>query len=368
MDNFTYDWMEAEDSYCIFDGYDDPIMEVLEFLQSERDRNVSLNDQENKAVALRHWFEYLWHKNDLHFSHAKTENIPDFISWLKTSPEFRDMHNNILKQKQYLESSTIMQYISRISVFYDLYVFLKYPNCSIVWKEDINRLYAEYIQKNEHKFKEKFDTYEPDSRSIPVNIFKEIRDHTTNDRNHLLLTLIYITGLRRGEVGNIDMRQFDIVDRSIPTFKMTVHDSFESRKDKQTKTGGRHVYIPSSFAEKIGAYIEHHRCSNKNKHYQIFTAIKKVGNTKVGDPLTGVWISKIFSNAAKAAGYQDYSIHDCRHSAVTNMLSIGTDISTVADQVGHDSIQTTQKYRSKISEDLKAIIDYCNILTEVIKD
>lgn len=56
MDNFTYDRMEEEDSCCIFDGYDDPIMEVLEFLQSERDRKISLNDQENKAVALMHWF------------------------------------------------------------------------------------------------------------------------------------------------------------------------------------------------------------------------------------------------------------------------------------------------------------------------
>lgn len=369
MNYFEYHWLENEETYCIFDDDGNPIIESLEFLESEKRRGLSQNDQENKAIALMHWFEFLeQEEGGIHFANAKTKHIPLFINWLKTNPEYQDMYKKILRQDQFLKSSSVMQYISRVSIFYDRYVYLHYANCTIVWKEELSNFNHKNKKKIQHKFKEKVVNFHPDANAIPPEHFKKIRAQAKNLRDSLIFDLVYISGLRRGELASIDKEQFDVVDRTLPSFKMILHDSFEIRADNQTKTGSRKIYIPSSLAERIGGYITHHRCENKNKHQQIFTAIANRRNTKIGDPLTGKYISKLFKNAAVAAGYPQYSIHSCRHSMITNSLSLGVDIKTVMDQSGHKSLKTLMGYRSKHTEPNQNIDEYCAFMESIIKD
>jgi integrase len=371
MSDYSYQWIESDKTYCVFDEMEEPIIEVYDYLKA---MSTTRNDQQNHAVALKHWFEFLDSAlKGLHFSRAETSHIQDFIDWLKTPPHLRDMYKRLLQVEEHTIASTRNQYIEKVALFYERYVMPRFPECDIAFKKENPHKNAKGKQQRIMTHRERQEEAQPDTRSIPPRVFKEIKAGATESektafRNAVLLDLIYIAGLRRGEAVNIDIRQFEYVDRSKPRFKMTIHFSSHERLDNQTKTGGREIYIPSKLAERIGSYIEHYRVRPLEEHYTLFTANEdvEVNGCKAGDPLSGRAISAIFKNATIKAGYLNYSIHDCRHSMVTNANSMGVPLKEVMEQAGHKDPNTTMKYRSRHVES-KSLDDYSLAVYDLIQ-
>ncbi len=371
MSDFSYQWIESDETFCIFDDMEEPIMDTYNYLKK---LSTSENDQQNYAVALMFWFEYLDQAcMGLHFARAETRHIQDFIDWLKTPPHLRYMYKRLLQVEEYTAASTRNQYQEKIALFYERYVIPRFPECSIAFKKENMNKNGKPRQDKIMSFREREIEFQPDTRSIHPKVYKEIRACATESkgsayRNAVLLDLVYISGVRRGESVNVDIRQFDYVDRSKPSFKMTIHFSSHKRPDNQTKTGGREVYIPSQLAERIGSYILNHRVAPRNEHYNLFTANQDVKNIKkkAGDTLSGKAISSIFKKAAKKAGYPKYSIHDCRHSMVTNSNSVGVPLKEVMEQAGHKDPNTTMKYRSR-HVDSTLLDDYCSSIYDLIR-
>lgn len=355
MSDFSFQWIESDQTYCVFDDMEEPIMEVYEYLKNI---GTTKNDQQNHAVALKHWFQFLSTEyKGLHFSQAETRHIQNFQDWLKTPPHLRDMHRRLLQVDEYTIASTRNQYLQKVALYYERYVIPRFPGCSIVFKKENPYKGADARQQQIMTHRERQGGAQPDTRAIPPKIFKLIKscaaeNEGTAFRNLLLLELIYIAGLRRGEAVNIDTRQFEYVNRSKLKFKMTIHFSAHKRNDNQTKSGGREIYIPTQLAERAGSYIVHHRVKPEKEHYTLFTANKdvKAHGIKAGDPLSGRAISAIFKKATIKAGYPGYTIHDCRHSMITNANSMGVPLKEVMDQAGHVDPKTTMKYRSRYVE------------------
>lgn len=354
---FTYEKCEEHDGYVVYDDSFDPILETLEYTSTLD----SWNSKKNAVVALTHWFEFL-DERGVEFHEVETKHIPEFRTWLKTPPEYRGNANiKIMHKEPHIDNSTWMEYQSRVAGFYSKYVLLKFPDCKINFKTKVS--YDPSGRSNdseEYLFKNKRKVVSPLAKAMPVETFLKIQDCCTNERDKLLLEFFYKTGIRRGELFNIEKDQFKHIPRGreYPVFIMFIHDSYNPDDDKQTKTGGREVAISTGLAEKISAYIDNNidgRVVNKNEHHEIFTALKTVGETKKGDPLSGAYIWDIFKRAAKKAGFPQYTIHDCRHSFVTNMFSLKVGIKDAMDQTGHKNPETLFGYRSKIdslSEDV----------------
>lgn len=376
VEKFSYQWIREKQSYCIFDSMDEPVMESLEYLSSLS--GLSKNTQEGHAVALMTWLEFLSnayklatvskthpYKTEIHFANAETKHIVDFQRWLRTNPDDRDKWDRTLNMKEHTTASTRNQYIDKISLFYKRYVKSRYSTSHITFTHENSYNPKQYDPKYQkelltHKEKEKRDS--PDTRSIPPEIFKEIKAcamgnygsanrPSTSIRNSLILDLAYIVGTRRGEITNIDIRQFKDIDRSQTSFLMVIHDSDHSRQDNKTKTGSREVFIPTALAVKIAVYIEQHRIRPKKENNILFT---QVLGKNVGSPLNGKGISRLFKKAAIKAGYPQYSIHDCRHSATTNASSLGIKQVEIMDMLGHKDPKTTEGYRSRhaVSKDI----------------
>lgn len=383
VDEFSFYWIEDRKSYCVFDDIDEPIMETLEYLSSMS--SLSRNTQEGHAVALMHWFEFLGnaykvataskthpYKTELHFAMAETKHITDFQAWLRTPPDQRGMWDRIIGMTEHTTASTRNQYLDRVSLFYKRYVKPRYSDTTIQFTHENPHAPKEYDPKHQkelmaHKEKEKNDS--PDTRSIPPETFRLIKEcatenygssnrPATNIRNGLILDLAYIIGPRRGEITNIDIRQFKEIDRSNKSFLLTLHDSAHERNDNQTKTGGREVFLPTQLAVNIAVYIQQHRVKPKQEHNILFTQVE---GKSAGLPFNGKGISSMFKKAAINAGYPKYSIHDCRHSAVTNANSLGVGQAEVMDMVGHKSTSTTDGYRSRHA----GSTDMDNLLTSV---
>jgi len=59
---------------------------------------------------------------------------------------------------------------------------------------------------------------------------------------------------------------------------------------------------------------------------------------------------------ARDSGVQEFSVHDCRRTAASILMDEGTDIFTVADLLGHSSVDTTRMYdRRPYDNKLKAM-------------
>ncbi|MBA1419979.1 MAG: site-specific integrase [Epsilonproteobacteria bacterium] len=345
-EGFTYQKSEKYNGYIVYDNTLEPIIETLDYTSTLD----TWNSKKNAVIALTLWFEFLEQKR-LDFQDAETEHIPEFRTWLKTPPEYRRRQNiKIMHKEPHITNETWMQYQSRVSKFYEQYVYPKFPNCNITFKKSVP--YSPYDNSETFIFKSNVKIVSPLTKAIPVDTILKIIACCTNERDKLLIEFFYKSGIRRGELFNIDKEQFKHVPRgpSHPAFTMYIHDSFSPDEDKQTKTGGREVSISTSLAERISGYIDNTidgRLTNKNEHHEIFTALKTVGKTKKGDPLKGGTIYNIFKKAAKKAGFPRYTIHDCRHSFVTNMFSKKVGIKDAMDQTGHKNTKTLFGYRSK---------------------
>lgn len=129
---FSILYSEEIQSYIVFDNFEEPIIEATEYIRTLS----SLNSKKNVAVALQFWFEFI-DKIGLYFYDVEVKHISEFRDWIKTPPEYRDSNNRyILYKTPHITSSTWMQYQKSISVFYDKYVSLKFPNCKISFKKN----------------------------------------------------------------------------------------------------------------------------------------------------------------------------------------------------------------------------------------
>ena len=65
-------------------------------------------------------------------------------------------------------------------------------------------------------------------------------------------------------------------------------------------------------------------------------------NNKTGLNLTDV--KKGFRSACREAGIEDFKFHDLRHTAGTRLADTGADAFTIAEVLGHATLQMTQRY------------------------
>ena len=63
-----------------------------------------------------------------------------------------------------------------------------------------------------------------------------------------------------------------------------------------------------------------------------------------------------FEAAVKRAGIENFHMHDLRHTAASYLLMAGVDLRTLADILGHSTMQMVQRYTHLLDDHkLKAI-------------
>lgn len=94
---------------------------------------------------------------------------------------------------------------------------------------------------------------------LDVEDAKVILDHLTKyqfaSRNHVLMALLWETGIRIGAANSIDLQDVDLQDEYIGL----VHRPDTGTTLKNGKTGERPVAITSGLSEVLGEFIEHRR-------------------------------------------------------------------------------------------------------------
>ncbi|MFD2422206.1 tyrosine-type recombinase/integrase [Amycolatopsis pigmentata] len=80
----------------------------------------------------------------------------------------------------------------------------------------------------------------------------------------------------------------------------------------------------------------------------------KVFTRPDGSPLRPSWIGERFAQHIAAASLPPIRLHDCRHTAATMPLAIGTDIKVVQRMFGHSTRSTTSDIYTSVLNELLA--------------
>ena len=166
-------------------------------------------------------------------------------------------------------------------------------------------------------------------------IFDVCSDDTViNQRDTLIIELLYSTGLRVSELVNIKIKDIDTKEKVIKVLgkgskeRIVLYNNHTSRALNKYLNNGYHEY------------------NKKNSGYLILN--------KNGDKLSDRYVRNIINNLVRKAGLNiKISPHTIRHTFATDMLEEGADLVTVKELLGHESLNTTSIYTHITNEQIK---------------
>ena len=260
---------------------------------------------------------------------------------------------------------TITSYKIDLLELYDFTTDLINIDNTVV-REYLDYLYSKKIKRNTISRKissiRSFYNYLLNENYIKTNPFKEIskikrdgslpkyikdndleklfnsfdKEKTLDQRNLLILEMLYATGIRVGELVNIKLNDIDYYNKSIKILG-------KGKKER--------IVFYGSFCEDIlDLYLNNGRKD-----------LLKVPNdylflNKNGTKLSSRYIGKIIDKAIKVCEV-DYHIspHTLRHTFATDLLNNGADLMSVKELLGHSSINTTSIYTHITNEQIKKV-------------
>jgi len=164
-----------------------------------------------------------------------------------------------------------------------------------------------------------------------------LHNRETGIRDAAIISLLYVTGMRRFEAANLDIGDFDTI-----TGQVTIQ---HGKGDK-----ARTSYIDGNAKTHVMNWLR----LRTLKPGALFLTIDSKGFVK-DKPLSAQSIYDMLERRGKQAGIERFSPHDLRRSAISEMLDRNVDISMVAKVVGHSSLDTTRRYDRRDERGKRAI-------------
>ncbi len=151
-------------------------------------------------------------------------------------------------------------------------------------------------------------------------------------RDHLVIEIIYGTGIRLSELINLKVSDIDIHQNTIKVI---------GKGNKQ-----RIVPFPKELASFIENYIETKKQSSIFSDYLICTLKGEKAYSMLIQRITKKYLS-VVSTLKKT------SPHVLRHSYATHLLNNGADLNAIKELLGHSSLAATQVYTHNSIEKIK---------------
>lgn len=153
--------------------------------------------------------------------------------------------------------------------------------------------------------------------------------------NRTILLVLYSTGMRRAELCNLRIRDFDPQRR---VFRVV------GKGDKP-----REIPIPSLICQEIDVYLKRNEQEHPDNPEGYFFL------TPHGKPLYPAFVNNLVQK--ELSGLDGFtgrkSPHVLRHSLATHLLNRGADLNSIKEILGHSSLAATQVYTHNSFEQLK---------------
>lgn len=163
-------------------------------------------------------------------------------------------------------------------------------------------------------------------------------DDLLGSRDAAILELLYSTGMRRGELVQLDTNDIDVYERTV----------------KVIGKGNKERILP--FGKKAHQALERYLAARGQLAGLTSGGVNAVFLTAKGKRLypgaVNLIVKKYFKEVSEL---RQQSPHVLRHSFATHLLDRGADIFAVKELLGHESLSTTQIYTHMTSERLKKV-------------
>ena len=182
------------------------------------------------------------------------------------------------------------------------------------------------------------------AKDVDLNIMFDYFDKSKaiDQRNLLILEMLYATGVRVMELVNIKISDIDRYNNSIKIF------------GKGSKE--RMVFYGAYASDVLDLYLKDGRgklSCGKDSEYLFLN--------KNGGVLSTRYVRKMIDDVVRKCGI-DYHIspHTIRHTFATDMLNAGCDLMSVKELLGHSSIDTTSIYTHVSNEQIKQVYEFAH--------
>lgn len=159
-------------------------------------------------------------------------------------------------------------------------------------------------------------------------------------RNRLMFTLAYDGALRREELVQLDVEDFE------PAYRL-IHLRAETTKSQRA----REVAFGTTSSQLFVAYLNERRSMFGRINGALF---RSVSNRNFGDPLSLSSWSKTVECIASRAGASRLSTHTLRHLRLTDLARADWTVDQIAQYAGHRDLATTMRYIHLSGRDLAA--------------
>ncbi len=160
-------------------------------------------------------------------------------------------------------------------------------------------------------------------------------------RDRAILELLYGTGMRVGELVNLNISDIDLYEKTVRVFGKGSKERILPLGNPSIKAVKKYLTVRNIFRKNISI--------NKNDLDALFL-------NRFGGRLSVRSIRRLIIKYMKIAGLnKKISPHVLRHSFATHLLGGGADLRSVQELLGHESLSTTQIYTHITKERLKVI-------------
>lgn len=323
--------IQDKKKYMLLDKEGEVNIPVTKFLKYLDNINKSPNTVRTYAYHLKNYFEYLEIK-EKDFTNANIDLLSDYISWLR-KPEDNGNVISLGKKTSVRRERTINLNLSAVFSFYD------YLSRNELYQNKINENLKIQIGSSDSGFKS-FLSHLGNKKTINKNILKVrepkreiktlkreeiecIRKACSNQRDELLIRVLYEGGLRISEALNLRIEDFDISENSIIV-----------TKSKTVSGERRKVYISENTMSLFQDYLIDTHSYDSN-----FVFVNLKGD-KEGKQIQD-WTARDIVKRIKNKTGIDFTPHMLRHTYATELHDNGVDIAVIQKLLGHAQVQTT---------------------------
>lgn len=317
----------------------EPIARYLKYLDRIGSARHTLRSY---ATMLRLYWEFLT-QEQLDWQQVTLDDLSRFVLWLKLpTKSLKVLPAHPVPQAR--SNRTVNHALTALTGFYDYHWRMETVSTNMMDKTTTflparARRYKSFLHhlskglpvaKNILKQK-------ADKRQHPKTITKAqvqvLLDTCMNQRDRLLIWLLYETGMRIGELLALFVEDIDVAENRI---HIQDRGPLENGAEIKTVHAQRSIDISSDLIDELVAYVgKAHTVEIETNHLFL-----KLRGQRSGYPLTYADVDSLFRRLRRKAGI-NVTPHVLRHTILTRLAELGWAPELLQERAGHASFQQT---------------------------
>lgn len=333
---------EGKERYYVADDLGLPIQPVLKFIKFKDNTNYARNTLRMYCQHLKLYFEYL-QQRELDFQAVTIDDLALFVNWLQTPyKSLKVIPKDKIEQAR--SPRTINIIVNTTLIFYDY--ILRHDEYS----NNVSERLKKFVSAPSRNFKGFLYGIAYENTKVTSNILKlkvpnarpkilskgevvTIVNTCNNLRDRFLISLLYETGMRIGEVLSLWIEDFDVSDRVID---LQDRGELENNAEIKTVSSPRRIDISQNIVDMFMAYLaDYHTEEVETNHVFI-----KISGSNKYKPMDYTCVDNLFRTLNKKTRIC-FTPHMFRHSSLTVLRMAGWEPELLRIRAGHKNIYTT---------------------------